>query len=283
MRGALGDLSREALVERPAAARPASTPDFVAVLEIPHANRRDQGRVRRWTVSAGVVTLLYLALAGAACWRFVHAAETVAPAPMEAMVVELVPSPTAPTAPLMERPAGPLQDARDAALARSPSDRPVPLSAPKPDGFETPPVERTTAARGETSSQAPPVAQSTAPPSVLAPPGPSLAARETSAAREQNAAVTWQGLLLGRLKQYRRYPRRAESAGQEGVVQVRFTVDRHGAVLSSRIDRGSGYPLLDDETLATVRRASPMPPPPSEIKGDPVDVVVPVEFSLRKG
>jgi protein TonB len=95
--------------------------------------------------------------------------------------------------------------------------------------------------------------------------------------------VTWQGLLLGRLKQYRRYPRRAESAGQEGVVHVRFTVDRRGVVLTSRIDRSSGYPLLDDEILATVQRANPMPPPPPEIGGDPVEVVVPVDFSLRKG
>ncbi|PFH79755.1 energy transducer TonB [Bacillus sp. AFS076308] len=62
---------------------------------------------------------------------------------------------------------------------------------------------------------------------------------------------------------------------------VRFTVDRQGNVLSSQVDRSSGYPGLDQETLATVRRASPVPPPPSAIQGDPIDVVVPVVFSLR--
>ncbi|WP_142950604.1 energy transducer TonB, partial [Bacillus sp. AFS076308] len=80
---------------------------------------------------------------------------------------------------------------------------------------------------------------------------------------------------------YRRYPRSAERSHQEGIAYVRFTVDRQGNVLSSQVDRSSGYPGLDQETLATVRRASPVPPPPSAIQGDPIDVVVPVVFSLR--
>lgn len=94
--------------------------------------------------------------------------------------------------------------------------------------------------------------------------------------------TTWQSALLGHLAQYRRYPRQAERNHQQGIAYVRFAVDREGHVLGSRVERSSGHPLLDQETLATLHRASPVPPPPKAIQGDPVEVVVPVMFFLRK-
>ncbi|HBS54681.1 MAG TPA: hypothetical protein DEA38_03005 [Stenotrophomonas sp.] len=43
---------------------------------------------------------------------------------------------------------------------------------------------------------------------------------------------------------------------------------------------GSGRTLLDDEALATLARAAPLPPPPASLPGDPLEVVVPVSFFL---
>lgn len=75
---------------------------------------------------------------------------------------------------------------------------------------------------------------------------------------------------------------RALRQRHEGVTYLRFSVDRRGAVTAVRLERGSGSAALDAEALEVVRRAQPLPAPPREIEGDPVEVVVPVEFRLRR-
>jgi len=94
--------------------------------------------------------------------------------------------------------------------------------------------------------------------------------------------MTWQQQLLDHLQHYRDYPAKARRQRLEGITHVRFSVDRQGRVSHPRIERPSGHRLLDEETLATVHRASPVPPPPMDIPGDPVDVVVPVSFHLHR-
>jgi protein TonB len=95
------------------------------------------------------------------------------------------------------------------------------------------------------------------------------------------AAVTWQGLLLARLQQAKHYPLSAQARRQQGVALLHFTMDRDGNVLTAEIRKSSGYDLLDQETMALVRRAQPLPRPPPEVTGNPVDLVVPVEFFLH--
>jgi protein TonB len=129
----------------------------------------------------------------------------------------------------------------------------------------------------------PPAPANTAPPALQAPQAPAVAAPSpgAAAAPSSNAVPTWQGLLLGRLEQFKRYPRSAQSRHQQGVAYLRFTMDRNGKVLSAKIDRSSGFALLDEETLALIHRAEPLPIPPPEVPGDPIELVVPVEFFLR--
>ena len=63
---------------------------------------------------------------------------------------------------------------------------------------------------------------------------------------------------------------------------LHFAMDRHGHVLSARIQRGSGHTLLDQEALALVRRAEPLPSPPDSVAGDPVVLTVPIEFYMEQ-
>ncbi|HEY0838066.1 MAG TPA: energy transducer TonB, partial [Azospirillum sp.] len=95
------------------------------------------------------------------------------------------------------------------------------------------------------------------------------------------AVPTWQGLVLGHLERHKRYPRIAQMRRQEGVAQVRFVIDRQGRVLSARLETGSGHALLDEETVALVERASPLPPPPPEMPRERIELVVPVQFFVR--
>lgn len=79
---------------------------------------------------------------------------------------------------------------------------------------------------------------------------------------------------------HKTYPRRARMRREEGVVQVRFTVDRAGLLLEGAIVRGSGNGVLDEEAMATLRRSSPFPQAPREVVGDRIEFTVPIEFAL---
>ncbi len=63
---------------------------------------------------------------------------------------------------------------------------------------------------------------------------------------------------------------------------MRFSLDRKGRVVSMSIARSSGYRALDDEVLALLERAQPLPPPPAEVPGDPLELMGPVDFFIRK-
>src|SRR5262249_27052737 len=120
----------------------------------------------------------------------------------------------------------------------------------------------------------PPIMAAPAPP-LEAPPTPAPPAPAVAAPQPSNAVPTWQSTLLARLEQFKRYPSLAQFRHQQGVVQLRFTMDRQGHVLSAQIVKSSGYDSLDDETLALIHRAEPLPPPPAEVAGATLSLTVP--------
>lgn len=99
--------------------------------------------------------------------------------------------------------------------------------------------------------------------------------------RQLQARLTWQNQLQAHLERRKRYPRRARVRHQQGIPWVRFTMDRQGRVLEVKLHRASGVATLDREVVALVRRAEPLPKPPEEVTGDPLSMVVPVEFFIR--
>jgi protein TonB len=123
----------------------------------------------------------------------------------------------------------------------------------------------------------PPSPLTASPPSSLPRARPSLPNAPPS---DSHAVPTWQGLLLARLSAVKRYPAAARFHHQQGVVLLRFSIDREGRVLSARIEKSSGVDSLDQETLALIQRAQPLPKPPAEMPGNPIVLVVPIEFSL---
>lgn len=76
------------------------------------------------------------------------------------------------------------------------------------------------------------------------------------------------------------YPRRARMRREEGSVQVRFVIDRAGVLIEGAIVRGSGNGTLDAEAAAMMQRASPFPRAPSDIPGDRIEFLAPIEFVL---
>lgn len=146
---------------------------------------------------------------------------------------------------------------------KPPQDKPKPMERPKP--LQPRPKAIAAApqpAPEQTLRAAAPAAGATPEPPSASPP-------------------TWKGLLR-HLERHKRYPGEARRNRQEGITYVFFTMSRDGRVLAARITRGSGVASLDQEGLALLARAQPLPPLPSDQPGESLDHVVPIQFFLRK-
>lgn len=88
----------------------------------------------------------------------------------------------------------------------------------------------------------------------------------------------WQSQLMAHLERRKRYPRGARSRGEQGIAQVRFTIDAGGNVTSASLVSSSGFAELDREALDLVRRASPVPAPPPDVSRT---IVAPLRFNIR--
>jgi protein TonB len=119
------------------------------------------------------------------------------------------------------------------------------------------------------------------------PPKPEPPVEEKQATAPQQArapqvsVARWQTRLAAHIERFKRYPAEARSRGEQGIAKVAFKIDHEGRVLSSRIVQSSGSTALDQETLAMLARAQPMPPPPDQISDAELNFVVPVRFNFR--
>jgi protein TonB len=158
-----------------------------------------------------------------------------------------------------------------------PAKKPVEEEKPKE---EAPPTEEVPTPRNEAQTLAAPL--TTAPPPIDAPPAPVAAAPDPGlAAAVARARASWEKALVSHLNRYKRYPNAARVRGIRGDVRVRFTLDRTGQVTAATVVDGSGYPALDEEALAVLQRASPLPTPPGEVGGTAFDMVLPIQFRIK--
>lgn len=231
---------------------------------------------RRWGASFAIVLLLHAAPVALAVWWLdsMRTAPTPPPQP-PAIMIDLAPLPAASPVPPTEIPRVPKQErvkpAHDARKPLLPPVRKADVALPE---NPSPPQPR------HSDDDHTPVPQTTAPPTAAAAPTASAAA-PTATANASMSATSWQALLLGRLQQFKRYPADAQARNQQGVAYLRFTMDRSGRVLAFRLEKSSSYTLLDEEALALIQRAEPLPALPPSIPGDPLELVVPIEFFLK--
>ena len=65
--------------------------------------------------------------------------------------------------------------------------------------------------------------------------------------------------IRARIERAKRYPLLAQKMKMEGKALVHFQIDPSGRPFEISLKQSSHHPLLDDEALATVRRATPFP------------------------
>lgn len=100
-------------------------------------------------------------------------------------------------------------------------------------------------------------------------------AAKRSGTSSSMSAATWRGRLVAHLNRHKRHP----GGGARGTSSIAFTINRSGNVTGVRLTRSSGNSRLDRAALALARRASPVPRPPSSVKGGRITVNVPIRFT----
>ena len=136
------------------------------------------------------------------------------------------------------------------------------LPPKKPRIVEHKPVEKPV----RRQAAAPPPSQQASAPNPVSP---------GAAATPMISTASWRGSLIAHLNRYKRFPGNASP----GTVQVAFSIDRGGRVISARLSGSSGDTALDEEAVSMVRRASPVPAPPDGLGGGVIALAVPVRFS----
>ncbi|RIK99697.1 MAG: energy transducer TonB [Proteobacteria bacterium] len=148
-----------------------------------------------------------------------------------------------------------------------------PTPAPEPEVALAPtppkPEEKQEEQKEENPNTAPPLISS------------SVTTAPTATAARTASIVSWKRKLALHLQRNKRYPASAQARREHGTARVAFVVDRHGHVIESRLIKGTGSEALDQETLALLRRAEPLPTPPSDVPGTQFAFSVPFRFDLQ--
>jgi protein TonB len=236
----------------------------------------------RWGACFALALGVHAAGAAALLARWSEDSDSVANAPL--IMIELAALPVAPDIKPTEVPPGPQQTQaqserkpakpveKTVELPPAPQAEPQLAVTPPPKQVEKP-AEKKPRQKHASLTSAPSTAENRAERAAAPMPGAS--------SRNPNALPNWKSELVARLERYKQYPSQAQSRGEQGVAQLAFSVDRSGGVHNARIVRSSGSILLDEATLALVERAAPLPPPPPEISGAQIAIVVPIRYNMR--
>ena len=192
------------------------------------------------------------------------------PEPIQKVELTPDPPPVAP-APAPEIPVPVLPEKEKAEAVIAPPPKPEPKKPPpkpvkkkeaerkKPIDPDQPKREQTTA---PAASEAQKADRSASPSAGVALPSPAVQS-------------SWKSELIAHLNRYKRYP---AGANGNGVASVTFSINASGRVMAARLGGSAGESALDQEAVAIVNRASPMPAPPAGM-GSLVTLSVPIRFS----
>lgn len=110
---------------------------------------------------------------------------------------------------------------------------------------------------------------------------PVVSERADAGKPSDDPRLQWERDVLRHLEQQQRYPLAARERGLQDRVLMRIRIGRDGAVLSSKVTESRGYTPLDDEALALVQRASPLPSPPAAVDETALDFLVAIDFHIE--
>jgi periplasmic protein TonB len=217
----------------------------------------------RWTAAAAVVLGLH---AAAVAFALSSREPAQIGGDSDVVTVELAPIDSTPNAVARDVAPAPETMIESKAVAQAPQEKPkdetkleqpdeMPGTVPLPDAKPPQPVEQ------------------------VQPPAPRTAERVKGGA--PRIEPSWQTSLVRQLQRAKRYPSEAQGRNEQGIVLLSFSLDRSGRVLAHHIAKSSGYPALDNEVMAMIMRAEPLPAFPTSMPEARLDLTVPIRFSLE--
>jgi protein TonB len=229
-----------------------------------------EGRgLSRWTLAGVTILIAHAAIVAAVVlW---YARRPVQPNILPAIAVTLAPvDSSSPELQDQDIAVGPTMQQAEAAPKEPPKveEKPIELQPPAPPQqaevtlpqVEPKPVEK------PKPEERPPAPETRAPPKT-----------EQLGQFTQAGSNAYNALVFGHLQRFKRYP--SSARGAQGVVVVKFVLDRAGAVIESAVTKSSGNDVLDREALEILRRASPFPPFPAAKPGPQDSYIAPVNFA----
>jgi protein TonB len=274
-----------------------------------------------WLVGLGTAAMVHAGLATALFWKptassaqsagFGGIEISLGPAGGAAGTVSETPPPTEQKQepkeePAQETPVTPPDETRDVATQPDmPPPVPPPAEVPKPVTAPQPPKPKPRMPEPPKKVvKAEPISEKIPPREPERPPEPQPATKAPSVAGvegkagtqvSRNAgnaddsagggipgrAVDYMAILQAWLEKHKEYPRNARLRRMEGTTLLYFVMDRDGKVLDFRIQKSSGFDLLDHEVEAMIQRAQPLPQMPDSMSQARLELVVPVQFLLR--
>lgn len=239
----------------------------------------------RWGVCFAVALSFHGAGAAALMARWSEDSDLVASAP--AIMIDLAPVPVAPEVIPTELPPDLVQSTEAEPQPEPKPEEPVekieipPAPTPQPQLAMIPPPPKPLEKPKEKKPKATKRSRASAPSNADKRADRAAAPMPGASSRDSNALPNWKSRLVAQLERYKRFPPEAQSRGDHGVVQLAFSIDRSGGVHHARIVRSSGSNALDEATLSLVARAAPLPPPPPEVPGSQIAIVVPIRYNIR--
>lgn len=273
--------------------------------------------VLRWTLAGAAIAGLH----AGGIWLVLHREEaSAAGEPPAAVMMELAALAVAPEAPpeqlspderMTEAQPSPLQEKNDEP-AELPEEKPEPvvvepkkpvedvLLPPVPLEIETPKLPEVKDAEAILTPPSPQPKAVRKPPSKkmaerkqpddrkidrttapLATPNPradrAAAPSSSSAFNPSTSPATWKSSVNAHLLRHKG----GNPNGAVGTAVVAFIINRSGGVVSSRLVRSSGDPVLDAKAVSTPRSASPVPAPPPDVAGSSIELALPIRYGSQ--
>lgn len=186
--------------------------------------------------------------------------------------------------------------AREPPIAPQPEPKSEPYSRPKPTPKATLKPKRTAKSKPksdrETTPATPPdaAAASVAPPPSPAPnassaasPGatPMPASASSAAVIDKDLLARYRLQLISAARRYKRYPRAALDNQWEGATEVAMVIGDNGRIREVTISKSSGHAVLDRQAIDMFRKAKPLVPIPTGLRGREFRVTLKAIYSLR--
>lgn len=169
--------------------------------------------------------------------------------------------------------------------------RPTPKTTPRPKPKRTAqpkPISETTPATPQSAAAGASVAPAGAPSASPAPsPGarasltPLHASASSAAVIDEDLLARYRLQLISAARRYKRYPRAALDNQWEGAAEVAMVIGDNGRIREVTISKSSGHEVLDRQAIDMFRKAKPLVPIPTGLRGREFRVTLKAIYSLR--